>query len=159
GGGAAAPRLGSPPTARRPWLPCRRPSGGAPAPPSGSRSGYAWRLARAGGHDTRIARAFDARPRRRHRCWRGVPRPRAPRERPRRPPAPAAPAPERELAYVTNEDSGTLSVVSTAHDRVVAEIPVGRRPRGLKLSPDGRTVYVALSGSPKCPPSMPDAEC
>ena len=28
------------------------------------------------------------------------------------------------------------------------------------MSPDGRTVYVALSGSPKCrPPSMPDAEC
>jgi YVTN family beta-propeller protein len=64
-----------------------------------------------------------------------------------------------ELAYVTNEDSQNLSVIDTRTDSVVATIAVGTRPRGVKVSPDGRTVYVALSGSPKCPPSMPDAEC
>jgi YVTN family beta-propeller protein len=74
-------------------------------------------------------------------------------------PATAPSPPERELAYVTNEVSGNLSVISTTTDRVVADIPVGLRPRGVKLSPDGRTVYVALSGSPRCPPSMPDADC
>lgn len=71
-----------------------------------------------------------------------------------------APAlPPGEIAYVTNEDSQDLTVIATANDSVVATIPVGTRPRGVKVSPDGRTVYVALSGSPKCPPSMPDAEC
>jgi len=64
-----------------------------------------------------------------------------------------------ELAYVTNEDSQSLSVIDTRTDSLVATIPVGTRPRGVKVSPDGRTVYVALSGSPKCPPSMPDEEC
>ena len=64
-----------------------------------------------------------------------------------------------ELAYVTNEDSQELNVIDTRTDSVVATIQVGTRPRGVKVSPDGRTVYVALSGSPKCPPSMPDEEC
>lgn len=68
-------------------------------------------------------------------------------------------APSGELAYVTNEDSQNLSVIDTRTDSLIATIPVGTRPRGVKVSPDGRTVYVALSGSPKCPPSMPDAEC
>jgi PQQ-dependent catabolism-associated beta-propeller protein len=67
--------------------------------------------------------------------------------------------PPGELAYVTNEDSQDLTVISTSADSVVATIPVGTRPRGVKVSPDGRTVYVALSGSPKCPPTMPDEEC
>ena len=72
----------------------------------------------------------------------------------------AQPAPSGdELAYVTNEDSQELSVIDTRSDSVVATFPVGTRPRGVKVSPDGRTVYVALSGSPKCPPSMPDEQC
>ena len=65
----------------------------------------------------------------------------------------------RELAYVTNEDSQDLTVIDTHGETVIATIPVGTRPRGVKVSPDGRTVFVALSGSPKCPPSMPDEEC
>jgi YVTN family beta-propeller protein len=63
------------------------------------------------------------------------------------------------LAYVTNEDSQDLSVIDTRADSVVATIPVGTRPRGVRVSRDGRTVFVALSGSPKCPPTMPDEEC
>ena len=42
---------------------------------------------------------------------------------------------------------------------MVGTIPVGTRPRGIRLSEDGRTVFVALSGSPRCPPTMPDEEC
>lgn len=64
-----------------------------------------------------------------------------------------------ELAYVTNEDSQDLSVIDTRADSVVATIPVGTRPRGVRVSRDGKTVFVALSGSPKCPPTMPDEEC
>src|SRR5690242_14526242 len=60
--------------------------------------------------------------------------------------------------YVSNEDSRDLTVIDAATDSVVATIPVGTRPRGVHVGPDGR-VYVAVSGSPKCPPTMPDAEC
>ncbi len=63
------------------------------------------------------------------------------------------------LAYVTNEDSQELTVIDTRTDTVIATIPVGTRPRGVRVSQDGRTVFVALSGSPKCPPTMPDEEC
>ncbi len=70
-----------------------------------------------------------------------------------------APLPAGDVAYVTNEDSQELTVIATGTDSVVATINVGTRPRGVKVSPDGRTIFVALSGSPKCPPSMPDAEC
>jgi YVTN family beta-propeller protein len=70
----------------------------------------------------------------------------------------AAP-PTGDLAYVTNEDSQDLSVIDTRVDSVVATVPVGTRPRGVRVSRDGKTVFVALSGSPKCPPSMPDEEC
>jgi len=63
------------------------------------------------------------------------------------------------LAYVTNEDSNELTIIDTGADTVVATLAVGTRPRGVKVSSDGKTVFVALSGSPKCPPSMPDEEC
>lgn len=63
------------------------------------------------------------------------------------------------LAYVTNEDSQELTIIDTRTDSAVATIPVGTRPRGVRVSADGRTVFVALSGSPKCPPTMPDEEC
>src|SRR5690606_9276214 len=72
------------------------------------------------------------------------------------PVVPTAPA---ELVYVTNEDAGTISVISTATQRVVDEIEVGTRPRGIEVSAAGDRVFVALSGSPKCPPTMPDEEC
>ncbi len=64
-----------------------------------------------------------------------------------------------ELAYVSNEAGRTLSVIDVATDRVVATIPVGTRPRGVRSGPGGAFVYVALSGSPRCPPTMADAEC
>src|SRR5918993_496347 len=67
--------------------------------------------------------------------------------------------PSGELAYVTNEDSQELTVIDTRSDSVVSTIPVGTRPRGVRVAPDGKTVFVALSGSPKCPPTMPDEEC
>jgi len=73
--------------------------------------------------------------------------------------AATAALPAGELAYVTNEDSHELTVIDTRTDSAVASIPVGTRPRGVRIAPDGRTVFVALSGSPKCPPTMSDEEC
>jgi YVTN family beta-propeller protein len=40
--------------------------------------------------------------------------------------------------YISNEESGDVAVLDTASLRVVARISVGKRPRGIKLSPDGR---------------------
>jgi YVTN family beta-propeller protein len=40
----------------------------------------------------------------------------------------------------------------------VASIPVGKRPRGIHASPDGKFVYVALSGTPPSPPPKLDAQ-
>ncbi|HTV51025.1 MAG TPA: beta-propeller fold lactonase family protein, partial [Steroidobacteraceae bacterium] len=62
-------------------------------------------------------------------------------------------------AYVSNEDGRSVSVIDLESGRVEHTIEVGKRPRGIKLSEDGRTLYVALSGLPKCPPSVPDAAC
>jgi YVTN family beta-propeller protein len=60
--------------------------------------------------------------------------------------------------YVSNEMDGTVSVVDPIALRVVATIPVGKRPRGVRASPDGRTVFVALSGSPMGGPGIDDSK-
>ncbi|WP_240805642.1 YncE family protein [Streptomyces sp. A1547] len=57
---------------------------------------------------------------------------------------PAA-AQARTLAYVTNAFSGTVSVIDTATNTVTATIPVGSRPEGVAVTPDGTRVYVANS--------------
>ncbi len=59
--------------------------------------------------------------------------------------------------FVSNEKSGDLTVISGADFKVTATIPVGKRPRGIRASPDGKTVYVALSGTPIEPPPQLDA--
>lgn len=50
--------------------------------------------------------------------------------------------------YVTNEVSGDLTVIGSNGYKVLATIPLGKRPRGIHSSPDHKTIYVALSGSP-----------
>ncbi len=60
--------------------------------------------------------------------------------------------------YVSNEDGNSISVVDGQTQAVVATIPVGKRPRGMRLSPDGRTLYVALSGSPKGGPGVDESK-
>ncbi len=55
---------------------------------------------------------------------------------------------------VTNERAGTLTVIDGATRKVTATVPLGKRPRGLKLSPDGKLLYVALSGSPIAGPGV-----
>jgi YVTN family beta-propeller protein len=59
--------------------------------------------------------------------------------------------------YVSNEDSGDITVIDATTGAVVATVPVGKRPRGLRVTPDGRTLYVALSGSPKAPPGVDES--
>jgi len=45
-------------------------------------------------------------------------------------------------------------VIDTQRLAAIATIAVGRRPRGLVLSHDGASLYVAVSGLPKCPPPI-----
>jgi YVTN family beta-propeller protein len=56
--------------------------------------------------------------------------------------------------FVTSEDSGDVVAIDTQTEQVVARIPVGKRPRGVKVSHDGRWLFVALSGSPKAGPGV-----
>jgi len=70
--------------------------------------------------------------------------------------ASAASLPKGPRVYVSNEESNTISVIDVATEQVAATIFVGKRPRGLRLSPDGRTLYVAVSGSPRAPPGVVD---
>ena len=60
--------------------------------------------------------------------------------------------------YVSNEKSGDVTVIAGGDNRVLATIPVGKRPRGIHASPDGKTVYVALSGTPIAAPPQLDAK-
>ncbi len=46
------------------------------------------------------------------------------------------------FAYVTHFDSGTVSVIETASNTVVATVPVGVGPRGVAITPDGAFAYV-----------------
>lgn len=62
------------------------------------------------------------------------------------------------LVFVTNEFSGDLSIVEGATGQVQGTYRLGKRPRGIKFSPDGRTVYVALSGSPVAPPGTDESK-
>src|SRR5882672_4580414 len=60
--------------------------------------------------------------------------------------------------YASNEKSGDVSVINGSDNQVLATIPVGKRPRGIHASPDGKTVYVALSGTPIAAPPQLDAQ-
>jgi len=59
--------------------------------------------------------------------------------------------------YVTNERSGDLTVIDGRSDAVLEVIPLGKRPRGVHVSPDGRWLYVALSGSPIAGPGVDES--
>ena len=72
----------------------------------------------------------------------------------------AAPVPAsspRQDIYATNEADGTLSVIDARSLQVVATIALGKRPRGLVVSPDGRELFVALSGSPASGPGVDES--
>src|SRR5436190_10141817 len=59
---------------------------------------------------------------------------------------------------VSNEKSGDITVLDGATRKLVATIPVGKRPRGIIASPDGNRLYVALSGTPISGPPPLDAQ-
>ena len=61
------------------------------------------------------------------------------------------------MLYVTDEEGGSVVVVDPVAGQVAGRFAVGKRPRGLRPSRDGRTLYVALSGSPRSGPGVDEA--
>src|SRR3989442_11529856 len=49
--------------------------------------------------------------------------------------------------FVTNEKSDDVTVIDATSRKVVTTIPVGKRPRGVAASPDGRHAYVTHRNS------------
>jgi YVTN family beta-propeller protein len=69
--------------------------------------------------------------------------------------APAA-APSYRV-FVTNEMSGDMTVIDGDTHKVLATVALGKRPRGIQVSPDGTQLLVALSGSPVAPPGVDES--
>lgn len=59
----------------------------------------------------------------------------------------SGPCMAQPFAYVTNNQSLTVSVIDTATNTVVATVPVGFGPVGVAVAPNGSRVYVANGGS------------
>lgn len=68
-----------------------------------------------------------------------------------------APASGGTRVFVTNELSGDLTVIDPETRRVIGRVPLGKRPRGIVPSPDGRLLYIALSGSPLGGPGVDES--
>ena len=85
-----------------------------------------------------------------------------------KPPAPSAaasttqaapkPIPPGPKLFVTNEVGGDITVIDVGTHEAVATIAVGKRPRGVRVSPDAAMVYVAVSGSPIGGPGVDESK-
>jgi YVTN family beta-propeller protein len=73
------------------------------------------------------------------------------------PTAPASLVADGPRLYVSDETGGAIVVIDPAVGEVLARLPVGKRPRGLRVSHDGRQLFVALSGSPIAGPGVDEA--
>src|SRR5438445_2572635 len=58
------------------------------------------------------------------------------------------------VVFVSNERSGDVTVIDGDNDEVVANLMVGKRPRGIHATTDGKRVFVTLSGSPRMAPGV-----
>src|SRR5262249_20189015 len=55
-------------------------------------------------------------------------------------------------AYVTNEDSESVTPIDVATNKAGPEIKVGKGPEGIAITPDGRSAYVGNFGSESVTP-------
>jgi YVTN family beta-propeller protein len=65
--------------------------------------------------------------------------------------------PPKERLYVSCEVGGFIGVIDPELGAVLERIQVGKRPRGVRLSHDGKLLYVALSGSPRGGPGVDES--
>src|ERR1700753_781487 len=80
--------------------------------------------------------------------------PKAPEQQPAQAPPAETSAPR---VYVTNEVGGDLTIIDSGNDNVLATVSLGKRPRGIHASPDHKTIYVALSGTPIAGPDVDES--
>src|SRR5580698_9765769 len=74
------------------------------------------------------------------------------------PPAPAAVVESTApRIFVTDEISGDMTVIDSGTAQVITTIYLGKRPCGIHASPDHKTIYVALSGSPVGGPNVDES--
>jgi YVTN family beta-propeller protein len=62
-----------------------------------------------------------------------------------------------DLAFISDERGDSVVAVDTSTGRIHSRIAAGKRPRGIALSRDGRTLYVALSGSAPAGPRVDES--
>lgn len=55
--------------------------------------------------------------------------------------------PDGTKLYVASGDTGSVQVISTANDTIVASIDVGAKPSGLAVTPDGQRVVASVAGA------------
>lgn len=72
--------------------------------------------------------------------------------------AAAAPAAAAERLYVSDERGGDVVIVDPLQQQVLGRIAVGKRPRGMVISPDRKQLYVALTGSPAAGPGVDESK-
>ncbi len=70
----------------------------------------------------------------------------------------ASGADRHDRVYVSDEVGDEVLVVDLAQHQTIARIAAGRRPRGIHLSPDGKMLYVAVSGSPIAGPGVDESK-
>jgi YVTN family beta-propeller protein len=59
--------------------------------------------------------------------------------------------------YVSDERGGAVVIVDAGSGAITGRVNVGKRPRGMQLAPDGRHLYVALSGSAIAGPGVDES--
>ena len=80
-----------------------------------------------------------------------------PAAQPAAPPAPPI-NPNGPRIYVSDETGRDVVVIDPDTGQVVGRIEVGKRPRGLRLSKDGKQLFIALSGSPIGGPGVDESK-
>ena len=84
----------------------------------------------------------------------------APQNAPAATPVPAQPPgnPSGPRIYVSDETGRDVVVLDPDSGREVGRIEVGKRPRGLRLTRDGKQLMIALSGSPIGGPGVDESK-
>lgn len=55
--------------------------------------------------------------------------------------------PDGKKVYVSSADSGSVKVIGTSDDAIVASIDVGAKPAGIAVTPDGSRIVVSVGGA------------